>query len=127
MKTVASSMADLRFSRLHLGHRVCALATVAFAYVGIGLNAQTDNFNSGTDAAWSKVTATNYPAAYTLPLDSFGGHAYRLQAFEPVGPHLGTNTARAIAVRTDRLYTNFYVAADLVTWDAGYTNGLVFG
>src|SRR2546423_8330695 len=98
MKTVAFSMADLRFSRLHLGHRLCALTTVAFAYVAIGLNAQTDNFNSGTDAAWSKATAPNYPATYTLPFDAFGGHAYRLQAFEPPGPHYGTNTARAIAV-----------------------------
>ena len=100
---------------------------VGFACLSVlnAVLAQTDNFNSGSDAAWSKATATNYPALYTLPPDSLGGHVYRLQAFEPAGPHFGTNTARAIAVRTDRLYTNFYVAADIVSWNAGYTNGLL--
>jgi len=36
-------------------------------------------------------------------------------------------TARVMAYRTDRLYTNFYVAADIVAWDAGYTNDQAFG
>ena len=104
----------------------------AAALWAIGLSitasqAQTDNFDSGSDAAWSKCTNSHYPSSYTFTTDSFGGKAYRLQGFEPSGTHVGTNTARAIAVRTDRLYTNFYVAADIVSWNPGYTNGLVFG
>jgi hypothetical protein len=127
MKKVAFGVADLPVNRLQWRRRVRALMALACGCVVASLNAQTDTFDSGTDAGWSKATAPNYPATYTLPFDSFGGHAYRLQAFEPPGPHFGTNTARAIAVRTDRLYTNFYVAADIVNWNPGYTNGLVFG
>jgi hypothetical protein len=92
-----------------------------------GLQAQTDNFDTGTDAGWSRVTGTNYPATYSFPVDSFGGHAYRLQGAATAGAHFGTNTARAAAVRTDRLYTNFFVAADLVSWEAGYNSGNVLG
>src|SRR4026209_442493 len=76
------------------------------------LRAQTDNFDSGTDAGWSKITNPNYPATYSFPSDMYGGKAYRLQGGAPPGPLGGVNTARVIAYRTDRLYTNFYVAAD---------------
>src|SRR4051794_20079060 len=107
--------------------RELVLSVLCFASNQSFLLAQSDTFDNGSDGAWSKATAPNYPASYTLPADSSGGHAYRLQGFEPPGSHFGTNTARAIAVRTDRLYTNFYVAADIVSWNPGYTNGNVFG
>jgi len=91
------------------------------------LHAQTDTFDSGSDAAWSKITNPNYPATYSFPTDSFGGKAYRLQGAAPSGTLGGTNTARVAAYRADRLYTNFYVAADIVGWDTGYTNDQAFG
>ena len=91
------------------------------------LRAQSDNFDTGTDAGWSKITDPNYPATYSFPTDDFGGKAYRLQGGAPAGTLGGVNTARVVAYRPDRLYTNFYVAADIVAWDAGYTNGQVFG
>jgi hypothetical protein len=95
--------------------------------LALGLQAQTDNFDSGSDAAWSKITNPNYPATYSFPTDVFGGKAYRLQGAAPSGTLGGVNTARVIAYRTDRLYTNFYVAADIVNWDSGVNNGQVFG
>jgi hypothetical protein len=87
-----------------------------------GLQAQMDNFDTGTDAGWSKITSPDYPATYSFPTDLFGGKAYRLQ-----GGAAAALTARVAAYRADRLYTNFYVAADILSWDAGYTNDQVFG
>ncbi len=95
--------------------------------MAIGLLAQSDNFDSGMDSGWSKVSNPNYPATYSFPPDAFGGHAYRLQAGAPPEPWSEANTARAVAYRGDRLYTNFFVAADIVAWDAGHTNNAVFG
>src|SRR2546422_4275215 len=74
------------------------------------LRAQTDNFDSGTDAGWSKITSAGFPATYSFPPDDFGGHAYRLQGDLATG---GGDTARAVAYRADRLYTNLFVAADI--------------
>jgi hypothetical protein len=91
------------------------------------VHAQSDNFDTGTDAGWSKITNPNYPATYSFPTDVFGGKAYRLQAAAPPGTLGGANTARAVVYRSDRLYTNFYVAADIVGWDSNFANGQVFG
>ncbi|MEQ1935698.1 MAG: hypothetical protein ABL962_17720, partial [Fimbriimonadaceae bacterium] len=102
-----------------------ALAT-AFS-LSANLQAQTDNFDTGTDSGWSKITSPDFQATYSFPADGFGGHAYRLQGLPPPGFIADANTARAVAYRTDRLYTNFFVAADIVAWDSAHTNGLVFG
>ncbi|NOS70936.1 MAG: hypothetical protein HOP33_13520 [Verrucomicrobia bacterium] len=99
-----------------------ALLIAGLALITTDLQAQTDNFDTGTDAGWSKITSPDYPATYSFPTDVFGGKAYRLQ-----GGAAAALTARVLAYRADRLYTNFYVAADIVSWDAGYTNGQVFG
>src|SRR2546428_6977270 len=104
--------------------RICAML-LGSGSLAAGLQAQTDNFDSGTDAGWSKITSANFPATYSFPADSFGGHAYRLQATTAIG---GPNTPRVVAYRADRLYTNFFVAADIVAWDSlPYTNDMVFG
>ncbi len=105
----------------------CCLALAGVCALAVNLRAQTDNFDTGTDAGWSKATNSTYPATYSFPADDFGGHAYRLQGAAPAPPWHDENTARAVAYRTDRLYTNFFVAADIVAWDAGYTNNSVFG
>src|SRR5438309_797473 len=80
---------------------------VGACLLALRLQAQTDNFDSGSDAAWSKITNPNYPATYSFPTDVFGGKAYRLQGAAPSGTLGGVNTARVIAYRADRLYTNF--------------------
>jgi len=109
---------------------------LAVLIAGVGLTtpvrAQTDDFDDGNDTGWSKVTVTNYPATYSFPSNDFGGKAYRLQAgaIDPSDIIAGASPAgaRAIAYRPERIYgNNFYVAADLVAWDASYTNNQVFG
>src|SRR5437868_6588529 len=87
------------------------------------LEAQTDNFNSGTDAGWSKITSANYSASYSFPPDDFGGHAYRLQgAATPSG-----QPGRVVAYLTNHIYTDFYLAVDIVAWDSSLTNDQAFG
>ena len=107
---------------------VLAIVLLSIA-VTICLRAQTDDFDDGNDLGWSKITATNFPATYSFPSDAFGGKAYRLQGGVPAGT-IGeglTNTARAVAYRADRLYTNFFVAADVVGWNTSFTNDQIFG
>ncbi|MCC6820681.1 MAG: hypothetical protein IT579_08130 [Verrucomicrobia subdivision 3 bacterium] len=96
------------------------------------MQAQTDNFNSGSDAVWQKSTTAGYPATFSFVPDVLGGQAYRLQAETPLDYATAgqVNDARAIAVRTDQTYTSFYVAADLVGWDTrayDSTNNAVIG
>ncbi len=95
--------------------------------------AQIDNFDSGSDAAWQKSTTATYPSTFSFVPDMFGGKAYRLQAGVPTTSDTAgqVNMARAVAVRTDRTYTDtFYVAADLVGWETNAyssTNEAVIG
>ncbi len=87
------------------------------------LHAQTDNFDSATDAAWSKLISAGYPATYSFTPDGYGGYAYRLQG----AATLTGGPGRAIAYRSDRLYTNFFVAVDIIDWDNSTNNDQVFG
>lgn len=110
----------------------CSAVAVMLLVLGWSYDAaaQSDNFDDGDDAGWSKVTSPNYLATYSFPTDEFGGHAYRLQGATPApvaGGQSDPMTARVIAYRSDRLYTNFFVAADIVAWDSSTTNDQVFG
>jgi hypothetical protein len=88
-----------------------------------GVRGQSDNFDSGSDAEWSKITSPTYPATYSFPADEFGGHAYRLQgAATPTG-----DPGRVVAYRTNNTYDDFYLAVDIVAWDLGLTNDQAFG
>jgi len=96
-------------------------------------HAQTDDFDSGSDAAWQKSATAVYPGTFSFVSDVFGGKAYRLQGFTPTTsstPGLQT-TARAVAVRADQSYSStFYVTADLVAWNTNVydpTNEAVIG
>jgi hypothetical protein len=64
----------------------------------------TDNFDSGSDAAWQKSATADYPATFSFVPDVFGGTAYRLQAEVPANYASGgyVNLARAVAVRADQ-------------------------
>src|SRR2546422_3674256 len=96
-----------------------SVALIGLFSLAASLRAQTDNFDSGTDAGWSKITSAGFPATYSFPPDDFGGHAYRLQGDLATG---GGDTARAVAYRADRVYTNFFVAADIAGGDSSLTN-----
>src|SRR5947207_1924447 len=121
-------------SRIHqLSRRASYAQLVRYAaFFGVcllsfGLKAQTDNFDSGSDAAWSKITSPDYPATYSFPSDVFGGKAYRLQGGAYTGTNFSANSARVVAYRADKLYTNFYVAADIVSWNPSTAADQVFG
>src|SRR2546423_1625525 len=87
------------------------------------LPAQSDNFDNGSDAGWARLMSATSRATYSFPPDALGGHASRLQgAATPSG-----GAGRVIAYRPERIYTNFYVAADIVGWDNSLTNDQVFG
>lgn len=110
----------------------CITTLAALLTVATTVRAQTDNFDSSSDAAWQKSTTADYPSTFTFVTDVFGGKAYRLQAFTPATSGNGgaQNTARAVAVRTDVTYDTFYVAADLVAWNTNTydkTNEAVIG
>jgi hypothetical protein len=108
---------------------LCATALAAALALVTTLQAQTtDNFDSGGGslnpvAGWYTFSNPTYPATYTFPGDAFGGAALRLQGAPPsnAGPHnSGTTTARAMAVCTNVVYSDFYVATDLVNWSTNY-------
>ncbi len=105
----------------------CAATLAALLALATSARAQTDNFDSGTEnpaAGWGHISDPNYPATYTFPTDALGGHAYRLQGAVPVtatngsGTLQGLYTARVLALCTNQSYTDFYVASDLVNWNA---------
>ena len=113
-----------------------ALTRFATVFAGLAvtasLQAQVDNFDSGSDTAWLKSTTPGYPATFSFVPDGFGGQAYRLQAEPPLNYATAgqVNDARAIVVLTNQTYTSFYVAADLVGWDTrpyDATNNAVIG
>ncbi len=96
------------------------------------LSAQTDGFNYTAPplaAGWATSISANYPGLLTSPTDRFGGQALRMQTTNQIptpaaltNAPAGTdtqNTPRIFAWRTDRTYTNFYIAVDLVAWDTG--------
>jgi hypothetical protein len=120
-------------SRVPLQHTAfkaaaCAATLAALLALASTARAQIDNFDSGAEnptAGWGHITDPNYPANYTFPTDALGGRAYRLQgAVPPNATSLtgdgveGLCTARALALCTNQTYTDFYVASDLVNWNA---------
>ena len=82
-----------------------------------------ENFDSGAlnPAVWSTISNPTYPNTITFVPDVFGGKAIRLQGTPPSNAtataHNGYTTARCMAVNTNYIYTNCYVAADIVKWD----------
>jgi hypothetical protein len=71
------------------------------------------DFDDGTDTGWQ--TSTLHPNTITYPPDALGGYAWRLQG-TPMTSGSDTN-ARVFAYFTNRFYTNFYAAVDVVSWN----------
>lgn len=118
-----SSLTFPASTTVHL--RLAAMALiVSLPFIGV---CQTDSFDDGDAAGWTVITNSSFPATYSFPADAFGGKAYRLQGGTPPGTVGAGNTARVAAYRADRSYTNFYVAADILTWDTTFTNDQAFG
>ncbi|MCO5051547.1 MAG: hypothetical protein M9920_04520 [Verrucomicrobiae bacterium] len=81
------------------------------------------DFDNGTDTGWMK--STEHPATITFPADSLGGKAYRLQGTPMTSGD--DPSARVFAFFTNRFYTNFYAAVDVVAWDTSQDSDLVIG
>jgi len=96
----------------------------------VALLAQSDNFNSGTDTAWSRQDPIHQydslPAqvTFSFPVLGPGNDGYRLQtAVSPAPSTLGQS--RGGSLRKDVSYnTNFYAAIDLVNWQNANTQAV---
>ncbi len=84
------------------------------------------DFDNGTNTGWR--TSTAHPSTITYPTDALGGHAYRLQG-TPLATPSGSDTtnSRVISVLTNRVYTNFYAAVDMVAWNTNQDSDMVIG
>ena len=98
------------------------VATGAVLLACLPVRGQTDNFDSGSlGPNWATSISANYPATITFPADAFGGKAIRLEATQPSqvdSVDEDNDTPRVMAWRTDRMYTNFYVAVDILSWNS---------
>jgi hypothetical protein len=116
-----------RVPHRHTAFKAAACATTLAALLAFTSNVrgQTDNFNSGgldPAAGWALLTSPNFPTTYSFPADAYGGSAFRMQGLVPLAPGgvNGLGTARAAAVCTNQVYSDFYVAADLVNWETNF-------
>lgn len=105
--------------RLAIGAALAGLLTLSTA-----LQAQQYyDFDSGTDTGWR--TSTLHPNTITYPADTMGGYAFRLQG-TPMTSGSDTN-ARVFAYFTNRMYTNFYAAVDVVAWNTNQDCEYILG
>src|SRR6266700_6616496 len=90
------------------------VASLAWLSSSPTLQAQSDNFNDGNDTGWTRYSPFDpfgAPAEFSFP-----NGAYRIQgALSPAPDQLGP--ARAGSLRQDVVYTNFYIAVDVIDWD----------
>src|ERR1041385_1378625 len=85
------------------------------------LQAQSDDFNDGNDSGWIRLNVlADYGGVntYSFPDGPFG-KAFRIQCNTsiPLAQACGAcGTARTVVYRTN-VYSDFYIAVDLVNWD----------
>jgi len=101
---------------------VFALTTL-FILAPAAVRAQSDDFNDGNDAGWTRLDlrVVGTPSTYTFPSDGSGGSAYRF--FSPAPTVSTFGPARALSYRPDGAHTNFTVAVDLLRWDNNLDQG----
>lgn len=94
-----------------------ALTTATAALAVSSALAQSDNFDDGNDAGWTRydpisVAISGPPfASFTFP-----SGAYRIAALPSPNPG-ALGPARAGSFRTDVSYSDFYMSVDIVSWD----------
>lgn len=103
------------------------LALLILAILPAYLNAQTDDFNDGTDQPeWRRYDPIgSHPQLPDIATFSFpNGNSYRIQtAPSPVPAQVGPG--RAGSLRMDANYTDFYISVDIVNWNTN--NNQAFG
>jgi hypothetical protein len=115
----------LRHTALRALARITAIAASLALVAAARAVVIYDNFNTGAEnpaAGWLHITDPNFAShtTYTFPTDPLGGRAYRMQASPPTIPFndgSGYTTARATAIATAGSFSDFYMAADLVSWN----------
>src|SRR5688572_16169012 len=94
------------------------MAFLLLAMLPTYLNAQTDDFNDGNDAGWTRYDPIgSHPALPDNATFSFpNGNSYRIEtAPSPAPPTVGPG--RAGALRMDRNYSDFYIWVDILDWN----------
>jgi len=94
------------------------------------LAAQSVDFNTGTDAGWTRYTLPAvYGATFSFPDDGAGGKAYRIAAPPTGDDPYGVANARGGSIRAEKTYSGrFSVAADMLSWNPDWSQetGLLF-
>jgi hypothetical protein len=80
------------------------------------LKAQSDNFDDGNDAGWTRYDPIGGAVGSARGTWSFPNGAYRIQTLGSPSPST-LGQARVASVRNDVIYTDFYLAVDVVAWD----------
>ena len=96
------------------------LVLAAAVLLPAAADAQSDNFNSGTDAGWTRydpLAPFGYSTTYSFP---DGG--YRIAAPGTGDPAVGPG--RAGSLREDRTYTSFQLSVDIVNWDTSHDQAI---
>jgi len=93
---------------------LATLTIAGYASVAVG-QSFSDNFNSGTDAAWTHWGPPPATASWSFPTRSPGNLGYRLQASP--GTASFATSARAGSHVTGWNSSDFVVSSDLVGWD----------
>lgn len=75
-----------------------------------------DDFNDGNDTGWSRYDPLGGVAGIPFVHYSFPNGAYRIQADASPNPAYGPG--RGASLRSSTTYTDFYVAVDVVAWNA---------
>ncbi|MGA2867326.1 MAG: hypothetical protein ABSF95_22855 [Verrucomicrobiota bacterium] len=115
----------LRHGSITLPTWFLALVAAGTFTPGAGLQAQSDNFNSGSAPAWVHYDVGDIVpglgATYTFPADGTGGYAYRIHSPPDApydGPPYNVGPSRALAWRPDVTYGGrFSVGVDVINWD----------
>ncbi|MFN0068253.1 MAG: hypothetical protein ACKVYV_11515 [Limisphaerales bacterium] len=95
-------------------------ATLLAAALAPAALAESDDFNDGNDAGWTRFDLNGVVApglsTYTFPDDGHGGKAYRLQSKAP--PVNAAGPARAFSHRPT-VYTRMVATVDVLDWLTG--------
>lgn len=105
------------FFRRLLPARPLLGATLLAAALTPAALAESDDFNDGNDAGWSRLDLNGVFGAelstYTFPDDGHGGKAYRLQSKAP--PALAAGPARAFGYRST-VFSRLVATVDVLDW-----------
>lgn len=99
--------------------RLSVTAIVLLSAAAKPAHGYTDNFNTGTDAGWTRydpnfANSAGAPGTWSFP----GGNTYEIQAGTAFLPLV--SPARAASLRLDQTYTQFAESVDVLQWDSSH-------